>query len=392
MGQGQPAEIVKFFRRRSWLSLSFLTLALSACSPSPDKNQSPATNSGGDSATAPPLSEEQGEKDVAERFDAHRYVLPDFIPKPGAPPPAAITPRRTLNIGLYWVLNDELTPWYVGIDKGFFSDVGLDIHFLEGGPNRDTLSSLVAGRVDVYVGPPETVLFVINSRTGADLKMICATLKETPAGWIGIDRSIPQTQRSTRQIGRDDLKGRKIGVTPGGEFIANVVESKLNLAPGDLQIMTAGATPDALMAGAIDYYSGFSENQPRILERNGFMNWTFFPFTAIGYHDYFDASTVTADFYKQNPNVLACYVYALNRSIHYEMAHPEEAAEITVKHIPGYVVSKEEALWRIKKDLPIYQGDGSEPILAMNPAVIQKQLTLFYRYHQMELPPAPPNH
>ena len=371
------------------IGFGFLTLTLLSCSPpAADKEQATTT----DKTQLPPLSEAEAEQAVAQRFDAHRYVLSDFIPKPGAPPPAPITPRRTIKIGLYWVLNDELSPWYVGIDKGFFADEGLDLEFLEGGPNRDTLSSLLANRVDLYIGAPENILFVINSRTGADLKMICATLKETPVGWIGIDHSIPSNQHSTREIGRADLLGRKIGVQPGGEYQITIINTELGFAPGDLQVMTAGATPDALVAGAIDYYEGFQENQPRVLEHNGIMNWTFFPLSKIGYHDYFDVTAVTADYYKQNPDVLAAYVYALNRAIEYEIAHPEEAADIVSRHTLTYPATREDALWRIKRDVKIYVGDGSEPVLAMNPAVVQKQLALLYRFHQIELPAAPASH
>jgi ABC-type nitrate/sulfonate/bicarbonate transport system substrate-binding protein len=373
---------------RRTLFLFVVPCALAGCS------RSPATadkTSATDSDARPFLSQPEAEQAVAERFDVKRYVIQDFIPKPGAAPPPPINPPRPLKIGLYWVLNDELTPWFVGIDKGFFASEGLDVQFVEGGPGRDMLSSLVAGRVDVYVGKPENALFVITSPTGADLKMIGALMKQTPLGWIGIDRSIPRDQPSTRQIGRDDLRGSRIAVTPGAEYMVDVATSELGLAPGDIHVLKAGATPDALMGGAIDYYQGFSENQPRVLERNGYKNWTFFPFSKLGYQDYWDVSLVTADFYKSNPQVLAAYIYALDRSMRYEIAHPDEAAEIAVRHTPDYPETKEDALWRIKKDIPLYLGDGSEPLLFMNDAVIQKQVALLYRYHRLDLPPAKTN-
>jgi ABC-type nitrate/sulfonate/bicarbonate transport system substrate-binding protein len=355
---------------------------LTACS-------QPSSKGGkGDDGSKPTMSQAEAEQAVATRGDVHRYVVQDFIPKAGAPAPAPLNPRRTLKIGLYWVLNDELTPWFVGLDKGFFSDQGLDVQLEEGGPGRDMLSSLIAGRVDLYVGKPENVLFVLNSPTGADLKMIAALMKKTPVGWIGIDRTIPQTEASTRHIGADYLRGRRVAVTPGSEYMAGVATSELGLAPGDIHVLKAGATPDVLMSGAVDYYQGFSDNQPRILERNGYKNWTFFAFADIGYQDYWDVSVVTAETYQRDPQMLAAYVFALDRSMRYEMAHPEEAADIAIRHTPNYPETREEALWRIHKDIALYTGDGSEPLLMMNPAVIQKQLALLYRYHRIDLPAA----
>ena len=206
------------------------------------------------------------------------------------------------------------------------------------------------------------------------------------AGLIGLDTSIPKDQASTRHIGRDDFIGRRIGVVPGAAYLVDVLCTELNIPPSEVHVMTAGATPEALISGAVDYYGGLRTNQPRILEREGYKNWTFFPMSDIGMRDYFDVSIVTADFYKNEPKVLANYVYALNEAVQYEMAHPEEAAEIAVRYTPEYPVTKEEALWRIKQEIPVIRGDGSEPFLAMKESVIEHQLALLYRFGQIELP------
>jgi ABC-type nitrate/sulfonate/bicarbonate transport system substrate-binding protein len=348
---------------------------------------SPLTVAKTDDAEAPdqtPRSDAEARQAVEERFNVTKYLDQDFIPKPGAPPPQPVTPKRTVRVGLYWVLNDEFTPWFVGIDKGFFADQGLDIQFEEGGQNRDPLGSLFGNhRVDIYVGPAETPLFFVCR--GAQPRILCAVMKQMPVGWIGIDKSIPKNQRSTKQIGPADLKGRVIGLDADGRYIASVVAARLGIKIWDFHIVTAGATPDGLMAGKVDYYTAFSENQPRILERNGFMNWTFFPFSKVGYDDYYDVSTVTADFCKNHPDVVAGYVFALKRSLQYIIDHPDEAAEIAAKHSSEYPVTKAEALWRVKKDIPLYIGNGSG-LLSMDPAVITKQVTLLYQYHQMSLP------
>jgi ABC-type nitrate/sulfonate/bicarbonate transport system substrate-binding protein len=334
------------------------------------------------------MSQADAEKQVEERSPASRYVTNDFIPKPGAPPPTPLNPAQPLKIGLYWVMNDELTPWYVAKEKGFFAAQGLDIEFVEGGPGRDNMTSLIARRVDLYVGPAESALFVINSRTGTDLKMICALMKDTPAGLIGIDKTIPKDQASTRHIGREDLIGSRIAMQPGGDFIIDILCSELNIAPDQIHLSSAGSGPDGLLTGSIDYFAGFRTNQPRILERNGYKNWTYFPYSNFGMREYFDVSIITADYFRNNPQILANYVYALNEALAWEATHQDEAAEIAVRYSSQYPVTKDEVLERMKQDLAIYRGDGSEPILAMNPVVVEKELALLYRYRQIELPPA----
>lgn len=373
-----------------WLPLAGV-LILAACSRSGSADKATSTSPNTGPAGEPTISQEDAEKLVAERFQVDRYIKNDFIPKPGARAPTPVSPKKTLKIGLYWVMNDELTPWYVARDKGFFAQQGIDIEMTEGGPGRDMLTSLIAGRLDVYIGPVENALYVINSRTGTDLKMVGALLKDTPAGYIGLDTSVPRDQPSTRHLTKEDLIGKRIAASPGsaGEIIIDILCSDLNIDSSQLHITPAGATPDGLISGAVDYYQGFETNQPRVLERNGYKNWTFFPFSDLGLRDYFDASVVSNALYQQQPQVLANYIYALNEGIQYEMAHPDEAADIAVRDTSEYPVTREEVLKRMKTDFQLYRGDGSEPILAMNSAVVIRQLALLYRYHQIELPAAP---
>jgi ABC-type nitrate/sulfonate/bicarbonate transport system substrate-binding protein len=356
VGARQAEKIVKSGRHGGCLLLLGAVI-VAGCSRSPDSSGS------GLRSVKPLMSQADADKLVAERFPIDRYVVHDFIPKPGEPPPPPITPARPLKIGLYWVMNDELTPWYVAEAKGFFSALGLNVELVEGGPGRNNLSGLLAGRVDVYIGPAEEALFVINSRTGAD-------------------------QVSTRHIGRADLIGSRIAMQPDGDFIMDIVCSELNIPPDQIHLVPAGSGPDGLLTGTVDYYAGFRTNQPRVLERNGYKNWTYFPYSDVGLRDYFDVSIVNADFYRSEPKVLANYVYALNEAIEYEMAHPEEAADIVVRYTPQYPVTKEEVLRRMKQDFPVYRGDGSEPLLAMKDSVVQHQLAMLYRYRQVELLPA----
>jgi ABC-type nitrate/sulfonate/bicarbonate transport system substrate-binding protein len=227
----------------------------------------------------------------------------------------------------------------------------------------------------MYIGPADNALFLINSRTGADIKMICSLMKDSPSGLIGLDDTIPRGQASTRHIGRADLIGHRIGMTPGADYLTSIIYAGLNIAPGDMQVMKSGATPDALMGGAIDYYAGFRTNQTRILERQGYKNWTFFPYADLGLHDYFDVSMVNADFYHQQPQLLANYVYALNESILYEIAHPDEAADIAVRYTAEYPVANQERDShlpgrRLRPD-PGDEGIGGDPpagrVLSLRP-------------------------
>ena len=370
--------------RRRWVGGALVAaLALegiTGCKP-------PATASAG----ASPYSMAEAEAAVKSRFDASRYLTNEFIPAPGAPAPAPLNPRRSLRLGLNWIANDQVAPWLLGREKGFFSDVGIDLQIVEGGPGRDHLNTLFAGHVDVYTGFAEPLFQMVTSPTGSALMMICANMKTSPLVWLTLDKDVPPDQRSTREIGADDLRGRTFGVQPGGAYYLGYVLGRIGLSLEDVKVINAGAGPDALIAGAMDYYQGWLDNQPRLLDRNGYHNWAALRFADWGYPDYGDISTVTPAFYATEKELLRRYVYALDRSMRYLIEHPEESAEIVAhtKEVSSYQLNAADVLWRIKRDTPLFQGDGTQPLLALDAGQLHDTAVQMYRYHSLELPAGP---
>lgn len=343
------------------------------------------------SVEAAPYSVAEAEAAVKSRFDVSRYLTNEFIPAPGAPAPAPLKPLRPLRLGLNWIANDQISPWLLGREKGFFTDVGIDLQIVEGGPGRDHLNTLFAGHVDVYVGFAEPLFQMVTSPTGLPLRMICANMKLSPLCWLMLDKTVPQDQRSTKKITADDLRGRTIGVQPGGPYYLYYALGQMGLSVNDVKIINAGAGPDALIAGAMDFYQGWLDNQPRLLERNGYHNWAALNFADVGYPDYGDVSTVTPAFYDTEKELLHRYVYALDRSMRYLIEHPEESAEIVArtKEVTSYSLNAADVLWRIKHDTPLFQGKDAQPLLALDVGQLHDTAVQMYRFHNLELPAAP---
>jgi ABC-type nitrate/sulfonate/bicarbonate transport system substrate-binding protein len=112
-------------------------------------------------------------------------------------------------------------------------------------------------------------------------------------------------------------------------------------------------------------------------------------FDDLGYRSYSYISAVTRPFYKAKPDVLRAYVYALNKSLRYVIDHKEEASEIVARDCKAYELTPAQVRWRIDQDMPLFVGDGSEPLLAFDDRHMLRTVAQLYRYHQIELPPAP---
>jgi ABC-type nitrate/sulfonate/bicarbonate transport system substrate-binding protein len=339
------------------------------------------------------LTPEQAMATVKANLDVSSLVMNDYIPGPdevfpdpdGAP--VELTPLR---VGLSWVANDQVAPWFVGQEKGFFAAEGVEVIIVEGGPGRDHLVNLVGGKIDVFIGAPEPVLQLTMSPTGADVVMLGATLKGSSAGWVTLDRSIPNDQRSTKKITADDIRGKRVGLQGGAEFYGQFVCDRLGIRPDEFTLLTAGATPDALITGAMDYFQCWIVNQPRILERSGYKNWVAVTFNDLGYESYMDISVVKRDTLESMGAAYRGYMRALTRSMYYLLEHPDESAAIVEKSLdPVYELSVDDIQWRFEREFPLYRGDGSEPIMKMDVGKLERLTALLVEYGQIEMQPLP---
>jgi ABC-type nitrate/sulfonate/bicarbonate transport system substrate-binding protein len=339
-------------------------------------------------ASAPTVSEPDAIEYVSKNFDFRRNYTNEFVTLASTPPAKPVTPTRRVRLGLYWVANDQIAPWFVGIDKGFFREVGIDLEIVEGGPQRDNLSNLVGGNVDIYAGFAESIYQEITSRTGTDLVMVSANLKGTGNAWIMLDHTIPQANRSSHKVTVDDLRGHRIGIPTGAEYWAAFAREHFKLAPDDMVMVNVGTTPDALIAGTVDFYQGWYDDQPRLLDREGYHNYAILRFDELGYRSYSYISTVTRPYYKANPDVLRAYVYALKRSLQYLIDHPDEVSQLVARDCKAYELTPAQVKWRIDQDMPLFLGNGSEPLLAFDDRHMLVTVAQLYRYHQIELAPA----
>ena len=97
---------------------------------------------------APEISLEDATTLVHRALPAARYAINAFLTSADAPasPPLTAGLATKLRIGLPWVLNDEIAPWFVGLENGFYRDEGLELELVPGGPGIDPVEVLVGDR------------------------------------------------------------------------------------------------------------------------------------------------------------------------------------------------------------------------------------------------------
>jgi ABC-type nitrate/sulfonate/bicarbonate transport system substrate-binding protein len=269
---------------------------------------------------------------VRQSLPAAGYVTNELLSTAGLPAEPAAGPVIKLRVGLPWVLNDEIAPWFIGIEKGFFRDEGLELDLVPGGPGIDPMLLLLGGRLDIAVLPVGVGLVdLMASPTKAAVVAVGAVLKGSPYCLIGIDNSVPSDQPSQRRLQPSDFIGKRIGLQGGAEYFASFLTSELHLRSGSFRIMRVGFTPDPLLGGAVDYFGGFIVNQPAMIEQAGHRNWDAFHFSDWGWTDFADVSVVRRETLNARPDEVRRYLRATTRALRFMLDHPDEAAAITAR-------------------------------------------------------------
>ncbi len=364
--------------RGSWLAvvLTLPMFGLAGCG-----------RSGPAPASPPKISLDEALARVREHMPASRYVTNDLLPTDGVAPAASDAPPVKLRVGMPWVLNDEIAPWFVGIEKGFYRDAGLELELVPGGPSVDPLQLIAAGRLDIAVPPAGFGLVeLVASPTPADLVAIGTVLKGSPYCWLAIDANTPRDQPSTRKLQPSDVLNKTIGLQPGGDTILDFLLHEYNLPADQVHIRRAGFTPEPLLAGSVDFYGAFIVNQPRILEQAGYKNWMALRFADWGWLDFGDVSVVRRDALAGRADVWRRYLWATGQAIRFILDHPDEAAEITARRSTDVPLTPAMVRRRFDLQRDLTVGAPGSPLQQMPPEAWDKLAARLLQSGAIHLP------
>ena len=380
--------------KRFLLLLLALTLTLGACAapaaapavpPAAEANDDNAAAS--ESATDPEAEYAAILQCVEENLPAESYMTNDLLPDPDAAwEPMACESMDQLRIGMPWVLNDEEAPWYNAVELGFFADVCLEVELVAGGPGVDHLQTLAGGAIDIAVSAAGSrVPAMVSSPTPADVVAVGTFLKHSPYIWLGLDPDTPQDQASTKELTPEDFIGKRIGIQGADEYLFGFMANKYGIPEDQVEIMEAGFTPDPVLVGAMDYIGAWIVNQPRLLEEQGYMNWTAFQFSDWGWDGYADVSVVRRDMLEENPELVARYLAATYQGVKYLVENPEESADIAVKYGVDAQLTKEQALRRFQLQEALIADGPDDALMIMTADRWNTQVASMIQYNQLEL-------
>ncbi len=280
------------------------------------------------------------------------FVVPTLVLAgcQAAQPPTA-TPLASAVVMLDWFPNTNHTGLYVALDKGWYTEQGLDVQIVEPAQSSTLVQVVAAGQADFAISYQEEVSHA--RAEGIPIVSIAAVIQHNTSGFAG-----PQDRGILRP---KDFEGKRYG-SWGSPVERAVLDVLMSCDGGDVNEV------EFIDIGWADYFT--------VVQRDVDFAWIYWGWTGIEAQlrdmplnivmlndwtdcvpDYYTPVIITSEEnISEKPELVRSFMAATARGYEFAIENPAEAADILLKHAPE---SNPELVRRSQAWLsPLYQDDA----------------------------------
>lgn len=218
-------------------------------------------------------------------------------------------------------------PFFVGLEKGYYRDAGFDITISPSSGSGFVISALEGGQADYGIAEAASVVQAVAK--GARVKAFGVFMDESTSGLASLS-AYPTPQ---------SVAGKPIAasVTDSARVILPIVFNLEGLDPSSLNWQAADPSiyfPLLLQGRAELVTASIDSDVPTLRHRVRGKTVHFASFADWGYDVFGYFLIARSDHITANPDEVRAFAAATAKAVRYAIDHPEEAAEIIVKHNP----------------------------------------------------------
>ena len=233
----------------------------------------------------------------------------------------------TLRLG--WTYIGGFSPLYLGVEKGFFREQGIDLKILEGKGTVPSAATVANSSDDFGYFDIGSVSLLIDK--GLALRGIAQIRQKTGAAYIsmkktGIDRP-------------EKIVGHSVALTPGASttqlFAGFVAANKLDMSKIKQEGLDPSIFVKALIAGQVDAILSYYDSSGLAIENQGHeVNMLLFADYGVNILDYGIATSV--NMMNRKPDLVKRFVAAAVKSFAYGSEQIDEAVRVGKARFPEF--------------------------------------------------------
>ncbi len=252
--------------------------------------------------------------------------------------PSSVLGQESFTVLLDWFVNPDHAPLYVALEKGYFSENGLNVKFISPSDPNDPPKLVAAGRGDLAITYQPQLYLQVHQ--GLDLVRV-GTLIATPLNSLVVLKDGP-----IKTI--QDLNNKKIGYSIGGfeDVYLNVMLRKYGLTIENVELVNVNfSLSPSLISGKVDAVIGafrnFELNQMDIIGRPG--RAFYVEEEGIPAYDELIFVTRSVDIDHQK---ISNFMDAVEKGVQYIVNHPNESWELFILNRPELSDELNKRAWK----------------------------------------------
>ena len=293
--------------------------------------------------------------------------------------PAFAQGKEKVVLLLNWYVYSEHAPFFLGKERGYFDQEGIDLDIQEGRGSGVTVQAVAAGTATF--GYADVATMIKAASKGAPVTAVGVALQTSPMSAMGFaDRNIRKPE---------DIKGKTVAVTPGDSMsqIWPLFLKKTGLKESDFKTVSGDAQTklNAVMNNQADLLLGYVMDQAIKLQDATHKDIYPIRFADYGVNMVSSGIIVQKDYLKAHPDVVKRFMRAATRSLEEAAKNPDAAVDAMLKANPKSGV-KETALVGMKNTASLYKGpdNPSDRPLRVGGRNMDETLALLVEYGGLE--------
>jgi putative hydroxymethylpyrimidine transport system substrate-binding protein len=282
---------------------------------------------------------------------------------------------------LDWFVNPDHAGIFSALDRGFFTQAGLEVSPQVPSDPAAPIKEVAAGRIDLAVSYEPEVL--LAHQQGLDVQAVAAVVDQPLTSLI----SLPEGGIATAA----DLDGKTVG-TAGIPYQSDYLETILQAAglPGDAtkEINVGLNLLPTLIGGKVDaLLGGFRNIEGVDLQQRG-LNPRIVPVDQLGVPTYDELVLVARkSTVEDHPEAIRAFLSALERGTAYAIGHPQEAANAVLE--AGKGLDPEQTHAEVDATLPLLASVKDRPYGYLDPEQWRAYAGWMSQHNLIETAPDP---
>lgn len=255
-------------------------------------------------------------------------------------------PTVAVTVQLKWTHQAQFAGFYAAQVQGYYAGEGLQVSFLEGGPDVDLLGAVGAG--EAQFGVADAAQLILARAEGQPLRAIGVIYRRNPLVLISMAEA-----GVTRP---EDLIGKSVRITPEVAPAFHTLMARAGITPDKYVEVNAPNSLEAFAAGDPVVWAVYTTGFGLVVERAGYAINKIHP-DDYGVHFYADTIFTSEALIAREPDLVMKFLRASLRGWTYAVEHTDEVAALVSRYDPRADLDLESA--KMLASLPlIYTGEG----------------------------------